>query len=597
VIPGGFVVLSIALCVLALLAAARGLVRHNTWYLASDQFAFLTFADDLLRGRVFHDPATTALLAGPRAREGVSLDAYYQTYIWRDGALYSRYPPGFPALLALAKLLGGETAQHWLNPVLYLVLLALVARLGWKLAWSSPATRLAAAVASIWALLVIPIEVHYWGITVARDLPAHLLALSALLAALGGHAGRAGLGLGLAASIRPDAALWAVSIGPALRSAPDRGSTLRGLLGFALGTLPLFAYNTITQGHPFSFTQGSEFRWLFVSGGHMAQASLLGAVSLVSGGAFRLANFPATFPAHVRYLATGFGAFLVLALGTLGVGIARRRPIAPALGPYAFIAFLFYSCWGHGDPRYLVGVSLCLIILAAVGAAELAAFVADAGVPWQRRALLVGAAVVATLAFDAWVPRDPARGLTALERAVTAAIVLAGALPLLPVGRRLAGWAPIVPALAFASFGMARLLGAQGGYDSFQAEQIARARAAVESLVPAGSIVLTSPALGRPAENITHYTHADAHYVGELKLLFSSADLALARCGLNGRRLFLLLGAAEPLPFKFPRQWWSASEVARRTGDALRDWFVDPRRVPEGAVLYEATMSPILLRR
>jgi len=581
-----------------LVAAARGLVRHNTWYLASDQFAFLTFADDLLHGRVFHDPATTALLAGPRAREGVSLDAYYQTYIWRGGDLYSRYPPGFPALLAVAKLLGGETAQHWLNPALYLVLLALVARLGWKLAWSGPRTRLAAAAASIWTLLVIPIEVHYWGITVARDLPAHLLALLALLAALGGHAGRAGLGLGLAASIRPDAALWAVSIGPTLRSsAPDRGSTLRGLLGFAVGTLPLLAYNTITQGHPLSFTQGSEFRWLFVSGGPVAQASVLGTVSLVSGGAFRLANFPATFPVHVRYLATGFGAFLVLALGTLGVGIVRRRPIARALGPYAVVAFLFYSCWGHGDPRYLVGVSLCLIILAAVGAAELAAFVADSGVPWRRRAILVGAAVAVTLAFGAWVPRDPARGLTALERAVTAAIVLVGALPILLPGRRLSGWAPIVPALAFASFGIARALGAQGGYDPFQAEQVARARAAVESLVPAGSIVLTSPALGRPAENITHYTHADAHYVGELKPLFSSADLALARCGLSGRRLFVLLGAAEPLPFKFPRHWWSASEVARQQGDGLRDWFVDPRRVPEGAVLYEATMSPTLLRR
>ena len=35
---------ALALGLVALLVAARGLERHNTWYLASDQYAFLTFA-------------------------------------------------------------------------------------------------------------------------------------------------------------------------------------------------------------------------------------------------------------------------------------------------------------------------------------------------------------------------------------------------------------------------------------------------------------------------------------------------------------------------------------------------------------------------
>ena len=38
-----------------------------------------------------------------------------------------------------------------------------------------------------------------------------------------------------------------------------------GGLAFAAGLSPLLAYNTITQGHPLAFTQGSEFRGFFQS--------------------------------------------------------------------------------------------------------------------------------------------------------------------------------------------------------------------------------------------------------------------------------------------------------------------------------------------
>src|SRR5215468_8969764 len=54
---------TVALVLLALVVAARGLERHTTWYLASDQFAFLTQADDLRHGRVFHDPGEFAAVA------------------------------------------------------------------------------------------------------------------------------------------------------------------------------------------------------------------------------------------------------------------------------------------------------------------------------------------------------------------------------------------------------------------------------------------------------------------------------------------------------------------------------------------------------
>src|SRR5262252_3330061 len=98
---------AIALLLLAAFAAARGLERHNTWYLASDQFAFLTFAADLRSGTIFHDASFYEHLVPP-SQAARSFDALFQTYFFHGGKLYSRYPPGFPALLAVAGMLGGE---------------------------------------------------------------------------------------------------------------------------------------------------------------------------------------------------------------------------------------------------------------------------------------------------------------------------------------------------------------------------------------------------------------------------------------------------------------------------------------------------------
>lgn len=572
------------LCCLAFVAATRGLVRYNTWYLASDQFAFLTFADDLARGTVFHDPSTVELIAGPRLPREAAADAYYQTYILRDGRLYSRYPPGYPLLLTAVGLVGGETARHRLNPLLYLALLAVLGRLAARLA--PGLAPWAAAAATMWALLVIPVEVHYWGITVARDLPAHLLALLALLRALAAAPASAGLLLGLAATIRPDAVLWTIPAALVLpRTSRDLPAIARGGMAFAAGLAPLLAYNTVTQGHPLAFTQGSEFRTMLQSALGFP-GLLLTQVSIVSGGGFRLVHFPTTFPAHVRYLVGSFGVFLWLALGMLLVAAVRRLPIWRALGSYVVIGLLFYSCWSHGDPRYLVGVSLSLIVMASVALVRLAGWLADSSLPWRPR--LTGLLVVAgVLTFGEVLPRDPVRGLTTLERGTAAGLVAAtiGSL----VGARVLG--PLLPAVAFAGFGAMRILASGAAPEGFRADDVARARAAIETLVPRGALVLTSPGLGRPAENWTHYTHADAHYVGELPRLFSDANYVAYRCALAKRPLFLLLGTAEPLPFTVSREWISVREVARREGAGLREWFVDPQRA-SGAVLYQATFTP-----
>jgi hypothetical protein len=578
---------TLALCILALLAASRGLVRHNTWYLASDQFAFLTFADDLTHGRVFHDPTTIGQVAGPLLPRAVAADAYYQTYIYRDGRLYSRYPPGYPLLLAGAKLVGGEAAAHALNPLLYLVLLVVLGVLAGRL--GPPGCGSATAAATMWALLVIPVEVHYWGITVVRDLPAHLLALTALLAATAAAPGCAGLLLGFAASIRPDAVLWGPSIALVLdRDARRLGGIARGTAAFVAGVLPILAYNTVTQGHPLAFTQGGEFTRTFESG-------LLGwplgpaGPSLVQGGAFRLANFASTFPVHVRYLAASFGMFVWLAIGALIASAWRRLPLARAVGPYAVIGLLFYSCWSHGDPRYLVGVSLSLIVLAAIAVVTIAAWLADARTPARTRLVALAVVVGVLTIGDVWA-RDPARGLTALERTTAVALAAAAATAVVP---RMRGLGPVLPALAFALFGAARIATSAGAANGYGGGDVARARADIESVVPRGSLVLSAANLGRPAENWTHYTHADALYLAELPRLVSDANYVTWKCTTMRRPLFFLLGANDPLPLTMPPSWARATEVARREGDAVRDWFVDPQRAPSGVVLYSVTLTII----
>ena len=87
--------LSIAI---ALLVSVRGLALQNTWYLASDQFAFLTLAQDLRDGRLTRTDFFYDYIPPHRK---ASFDAYAQTYQIREGTLHSRYPPGFSAILAV----------------------------------------------------------------------------------------------------------------------------------------------------------------------------------------------------------------------------------------------------------------------------------------------------------------------------------------------------------------------------------------------------------------------------------------------------------------------------------------------------------------
>ncbi|MEW6270996.1 MAG: hypothetical protein AB1689_17065 [Thermodesulfobacteriota bacterium] len=578
----------------ALAVAARGVERRNTWYLASDQFAFLTFAGDLARGTVFHEPSLLELLV-PRPNPERTYDARVQTYLWREGKLYSRYPPGFPALLAAAGMVGGERAQHWLNPLLYLTILALLGFLTWELVRPNDrALAAGSAVAAMWLLLLLPTDVHLWGITVARDLPAHLLALLSLLAAVRLRWVASGLALGLACTIRPDAVLYGVSLGALFRL---EGARLRDLVlgaaAFVLGALPLFAYNTVTQGHPLAFTQGGEFRDVLGALGTRGVA-LAQTISFGSGGAFQLANLWQTLPGNLTHLGRSLGWLVVLTALGLVWGVRVRRPLAAAFAPYPVVAVLFYSCWSHPDARYLAGAALCLLPLTAVGAAVTCRLVGDErrSHGWRVLALMAAAVVLGQGMLPGWL-RVPGIGLP--ERALAAALAVSALLALAPRAARANRLAPLLPALALTGIALFIVFTARGSRDPYQRAQIERARHVLGALIPPGSLVIASESLGRPVENLRHYLDANAFYLGEFPLFVVAREGAIGRSLVAGKRVFLLLRGEDRETLRSIRNN-QARLIGRAHGRQLYDWFVDPGAAPFGAALYEIEPSPFTLQ-
>jgi hypothetical protein len=578
-----FRVAAALLALLAVAIAARGLVRHNNWYLASDQFAFLTFAGDLRRGTVFHDDAVFEEIAPDRSQEK-RYDALSQTYFWRSGELYSRYPPGFPALLALAGWVAGETGEHALNPILYVAILLFTAVFVRTLV--APRDRAladAAAVLTVWLVLLLDTGMHLWGITVVRDLPAHLLALAALLAAATGRPVRSGLVLGAACVVRVDAFLYATSLVAIARvRRAGVGEAARATAAFLVGVAPLLLYNLATEGSLLSFTEGGELRelWSRNPSGGAALAQLFAAPS---GGGFRLSHLCETLPANAFHLLRAFG--WLAPFGAVGAlwALRERAALAAALLPYPAAALVFYSFWVHADFRYLAGASLCLIPIVAVGIA-LAYRSAAADGPAVRLGALALGLLAAALALFAGGPARP--GPTAL--AIYAGLAVVAVLPRGPWLRRAAPLAAAV-ALALPTTVRAARGGAERG--PFQRGEVAAARAAVGALVPRGSLVMTAPGLGRTAENLRFYSDVEAFYPGEMALLDRPAEVAAIVFAGTGRRVFYLLPLGDRATAAQLKSLGSLRPLAERRGRASLEFFVDPRRVPQGVGLYELEVT------
>ncbi len=443
--------------------AAHGLFQKITWYLAIDQYGYLTFAGDLARGRVFHEWAPIEALAS--AIPLSSVDVLAQTYVFGDGRMYCRYTPGFPMLLAAWMRVFGPSAAHYLDPILFLALLAVHHALARRLFAAVAGARWLALAGTV-LLLLLPSYLHLWAITILRDVSAQVFAITAILVALPRvqpmsrrRAALVGLLLGYLISIRIDAGLFALPISIVfLGQARQRGATPMAAALFAVGVCPLLAYNYAATGNPLRATQAMELESFFearspqppgppdalvagntteigsdarsVATSHPPSGTRDGneigapppapeALALprtvqfdapagvpppVHGGGLRLSNFPRIFPGNVRYLRNAFGnVILVLAvIGAIAALFTNRLLFVVAV-PYAAAALLFYSCWARPDPRYIAGVFVLTPLLALGGLTGLgslgAALGRIGGAVGGRILVAVCAGLLATLWF------------------------------------------------------------------------------------------------------------------------------------------------------------------------------------------------------
>ncbi len=588
-----------------LLMVGTWVTQRTTWYLAIDQFGYLTFAEDLSRGDVSHGwellPALRPLL--PR---GLDVDVYAQTYIRRGDALFCRYSPGFPLVLAATRALFGPRAEHYVNPPLLVLLLLFVYLIGRRV------------LGSVWlglgaALLValMPNYVLLWSTSPLRDVPAHAVALAGLwLLVPGGR--RLGAGwrelvagclLGYAITTRNDAALYLLPAGAiALLDWSLLPRRLVGAaIGFAIGIAPLLAYNYAATGNPLRPTQAMEIDSVLSRAPSASEApswphvSLVGeAVAaeaapapapaaapetrlrvpspsptpfLVQGGGLRLTNLRKTLPANVAILRETFGD-LALTLALVGAIAALRSPVLFLLVvPYSLVAFFFFSMWTLPGPRYLTGVLLLLPLLVLEGARALAALPTLALSRWGRVAGgAVAAAIVAGLAVllarSSWAPTSALPWVNVVLAASTllgaGAGLLGGTRP-----RRLT--VALAVGLGLAGTLLWRSTSTLGTRASFQQAQVERAQATIASVVDLPAVVLTTTAIGRPAENLNYYTGAQAIYLEEMVRWQMQPRFAVGRLLRMGYAVYLLTTP------EAAKQWLANENISTwYTGEIVR---------------------------
>jgi hypothetical protein len=561
---------------LLLAVVAISVERKVTWYLAVDQYGYLTFANDLVHGKVFHD---WPLLGAIGSRLPDRIDVLSQTYVYDRGRVYCRYAPGFPLLLAGWMRAFGQNAVHALNPLVFLALLGLA--LAYQARAAGDRWR---ALAGTTLIVLCPTFLHLWALTLVRDLATHLAGLAGLflLLPVAGipraltprRAALAGLAIGYSASIRPDAIIYAVpamliagwqwlrASVPASRIAAALGA---GALGLLIGLAPFLGFNYLATGNPLRPTQGMELDSLLptppaeAAAAPAADTGRVGYPSFgwqggtrygVQGGGVRLANFRHTLPGNIALLRGAYGDTL-LGFAVLGALLAMvlRPPLFLTAVPYCVLALLLFSLWSRPDGRYLSGVFVfipMLIVEGVFGVADLLARMARRVAPGT--AAIAGIALATAFGASALVPpMAPAGALPILTVVVPLAAAVAALAATLAPRRGLIEWA--APALAIGLVGLtaARALGGEQRRATFQRAQMERARATLAEAVRPGALVVTTEDVGRPAENIDYYSGvARAVYLTDLaRWRISMTELAhkAARAGITP---YLLLPVDEP---------------------------------------------------
>jgi len=554
-----------ALTVVFLLLTAMAIEHRITWYLAVDQFGYLRFAHDLLQGRVLHDwPPARALAANLPPQT----DVLVQTYIWDEGRLYSRYAPGFPIVLAAWIGIFGDDAAHLLNPAIFIAILAALMVMQWRLCRSLWRGTIASAL-----VVLCPTLVYLWALTPTRDLSAHLSAFIGLTILVGrGPLGMrsllaAGVALGFAGSVRPDAVLYLV---PASILALGRWWATRswrvlgrcaavGAVGVAIGLAPSLAFYWFATGNPFVPTQGVELRRLFLPADAGAAPPEPppgvrvgyppgwhgGTIEHVQGGGLRLSNLPTTLPGNIDKIQQAYGPILLsLAAWGVIVGLYLRPAFTTAFVTYLAVAIPFFSCWTRPDQRYLIGVWLIVPMLVAEGAmgtlelvvrlARLRAETLARGIALAAAALLVGVYVTSGVGEEASPLLEMSRWMTGL---LVVALVAAACIP----RRRVSMVAGPVLALTLVVVNSTRAIGSLETRASFQRAQAKRAASVFRQAVEPNAVVITTEDIGRPMENIEYYADVHSLYFTDLERWRMSLDLASTRLIIGHFKPYLLI--------------------------------------------------------
>lgn len=558
---------AIALGLLALVVGMRfeWLRRQITWYLAVDQFGYFTFARDILAGRLFHAwPPGDALarVLPPRT------DVLVQSYIWDNGHIYSRYAPGFPLVLAAWIALVGENRIHTLNPILFCTAIVLVAVFVRRLTRSWWRGLAAAAL-----IPLCPTQIHWWGLTLTRDVATHVIAFTGLLLllpsgthVLGGRRTTVGaLVLGFTAAMRPDAVMYLIPAGLLVlwrwrreRAAVSFGRVLSvSAAAYAVGIVPLLVYSLATTGSPLP-AQSIELNNILGRLGDLLvpQAYAVGwkggIYEQVQGGGLKLANLARVLPLQLAQIRDGYGIVLSgAALWGVVVAFLVRRPLFLLAVPYTLLVIVFFSGWTRPDPRYLIGAHLWIPMLAVeglVGTLDLARATHRLGRTPLAQALAAAlaialvAAAIATNRLPASPPPTPR--LLALQQTtwVAAFITAAGAVAAAFWPRRRIT-AIVAPALGI---GLAALAAwtdwsTLGRNASFQRPQMERARATLQQAVEANGVIITAEDIGRPMENIEVYGGRRAIYLTDFERWRMAPEGAAAGLIASGMRPYVLL--------------------------------------------------------
>jgi hypothetical protein len=600
------------LFVIVLALVGTWVVERTTWYLAIDQFGYLTFARDLAAGKVFHSWDAERFL-GPLLPRNLAADVLAQTYIRRGDLLHCRYAPGFPLLLAAFAPLG-ESALRSVNLVALLGMLGCLYGVGRRLLGSEWAGLCVAILACL-----LPTYLLLWSISPLRDVPTHLFAFGALwlLASAAApptrlRAAAAGALLGYAISMRADAALYLVPVACIawLVRPWARRTIVMGVGGLLLGLLPVLTYNTITNGNPFRSTQFMEVQqimsstsgdapardadpwldWLpvWTDVAHAAEISPqdvpMTQERLLQGGGLKLRHLRVILPENIATLRGVFGD-LGLALVAVGAIAAVRRPMLLAFAvPYVVVATLFFSLWTRADPRYLAGVVLMGTLLVVEG---VAALVTLAGTSRRGVALAVGVVIAGGTFWMGSVPE--ALSGTALPAATLAlqGAIVAGLIAAVACGRS-AGRGTALAVLGVALAGILFWRSGQnlGFRARFQRAEAERARSTIESLLEEPALVVTRSDIGRPAENINYYTDIDAIYEQEM-VRWGVEPIAVVNAAVRqGVAAYLLMtpdAVDRWLTSPRVRKWFLPEIVAQIPASRAADVFVaspDHRGVP-----------------